>query len=1713
MVHVYAINQKNYYQEYGGEVDINMNLDGLTANFLINKQYKENSFLLRSRNIEIKDLKDKRGVFLLDFVGNGKRARCLIRKGQLRYIARQEFNDENKDDNLQYVLTVLGHQNKAITKSRITLDNQQYDSDEKGNVYIPFASNRDILNAPIILENIKFGPESATLQFFDYRTENYTSECGLYLDRESLIESQSCKIFIRPNLFLNSQAVSCEALQDAALLVRARVGGNGNVDVDVDADADDDNVLIKKFRLHLSDQRETTVDYDVPSELRSIELILSGKIWVSSQNKFIALRNSSIFEVNDIDDSRALGQCLFIPFENKYILKIVGKNGEKLSGIKVTFKLKHKYFKKELEFRLQSDKDAIISLGELDDIESFDVFPENNKNKTLLFEKQSFIIPSNTVNIPQIINVSQGNDVLIPLITDNIKPRCDVYDRNFIKIYENVQFNAGYIKISQLPAGDFVAMIRDTQNVDVQIHVSKGIGCCGHSVAKDRIVQLSELKSLQIVQSKGSRGAGYKVKLAGYNSKYTRLHAISSFGVPQFNAFEFLASPTSLPQIYNFAQYPLQFTADRFVSKEEGYIYKRRSGAFGGGAGDDEKKGEEEDGDSKENIQKGQRYGNVLETPSLLLNKWSNEAQARPAEETDDIEASVELKEEIKEEMPAAIGNLARYQNKAMRKEFDPSNIDILGFPARMAINLEADKSGVVSIPASIIEANHNLLTIIALDENNTSIKYERLKATSSVPYSDRRLKQGLDPKRHFSRVRDVLLKQKGECVVFDNWATTTLETYDDFSDIYELYYSIAQQNNRLEMKQNLIDFKFLANWQSLNQNEKMEKYNVYACNEFNFFIKNKDVSFFKTMVVPLLSNRLQKSFFDYYLLDNKDKIKTYQRLDLYHTLNVVEKILLASVVGGKLAENTVANLSDVVSLKRDHIQEFNALFQQALNAKQFEVTSLSNQAESGQAAEAEAEAEATESKEGDSDLSRQYQESRYYRVAFNKQSADLIGPNAFWLDYANHIFGGKGGFLSKNFGFAANNTAEALLALSVISLPFRGSQLAPTVEIVAGDGSTKLKSYSDGDSVKVTANGATMLLVASLQETQFQSSSLAVSTNYFDPNQLFEEVDFVVVDKFVDEKEFVSGQMYGCRVVITNVSSVTYQVELLCQIPSGSIPVNGGFRTKNFVKKLSSYATSSLEYYFYFPQVGTFSHYPAHISRNGEVIGYSLRATAICVIDSSQSSVDINSWQYMTSSKPNSKDVLEYVKNSVRLRAQDLSKLSWRCADEKFFKELTNILRRKQLFHPKIWRYALVHGLSCEQEVQEYLLRHDKFMSLLSPALTGETSGDPLFLNYNAYRRNTYRHMEFFKKDENIFGLFNSRIHSNNLFNKHDRFKQVYRQFLIRCLYRSHGVKTMSIDDQFCAIFYLIAQNRIKSAQHVFKAMDSKTGKRVSAMMYDYTSVFLSFFEGDSTEALSRVDTVHKWLAVKLPTTKRKMWQAVKKQLNELQNRQKTLDEFQETEIAKQKKQLQVKLNFIIDCNKKQIRIKSKNIENITANFYLINIEQLFSNSPFTAGRDALSYVQPTTALTIKVSDDEEKNAIPFPKGFSEKSNFVLELYGNEMRVAKTQYNNSLYVEFNVERGDLFVGNFSKFPVVEAYVKVYLATQLNPNGFFLKDGYTDLRGRFDYLSTDVSIPDDASKVAVLVVSAACGANIEGSPLSITRQVSHVSWLATTNYY
>ena len=65
--------------------------------------------------------------------------------------------------------------------------------------------------------------------------------------------------------------------------------------------------------------------------------------------------------------------------------------------------------------------------------------------------------------------------------------------------------------------------------------------------------------------------------------------------------------------------------------------------------------------------------------------------------------------------------------------------------------------------------------------------------------------------------------------------------------------------------------------------------------------------------------------------------------------------------------------------------------------------------------------------------------------------------------------------------------------------------------------------------------------------------------------------------------------------------------------------------------------------------------------------------------------------------------------------------------------------------------------------------------------------------------------------------------------------------------------------------------------------------------------------------------------------------------------------------------------------------------------------------------------------------------------------------------------------------------------PLPTTYVKVYALTKSGPK--FYKDGYTDLRGKFDYASVSTSDIGDTQKFSVLVMSDDNGATVLEAPV------------------
>lgn len=1608
LVRIYQIDCKEYFLRYKKRISLDIPLEGLAPNFVIPKRFKDPPLLERARTIELTDLKGKRGVFLIEFFGNGMNTRGLIRKGELRYVSKQEFKDENDDGGLGYQFLLFDETNRPVKNGEIFMDGVRYTSTEggDGSIFVPFAAT-DNSACPIILEDLD-NPGSATIHFFDYKTENYRLECGMFIDRESLLEKHEAQIVIRPTLLLNEVPVSVGNLKNVQLAIETT-----------------DSTGFKTRRvlpLTLTDEAETVVKMVVPTELRTVDMKVTCDVYSASQERLLHLLKEETLTINDIDQTNALADMHLIPRgSNGYVLAVLGKNGEPYKDVVVDIELSHRFFTEKLKYTCITNDEGCIHLGRLMDVKVM----EATARSDLVYQspdedtKHSWILLHDQVNVPTIVNVARGDVVRIPFMTGGENgPKIDVYDIDFVKKFTNVQYKNGYIEIRNLPSGIFQAFIRDSQDAEVLIHVSKGNKFGDHIVANGRICELSEERPLQITDVKGNREQGYQIQLQGQN-ELTRVHILSSHLVPRFSSYSFLASPEIPPSVIDTQAYPGLYGVMDSVSDEFKYIGTRKTAT---------------------------KYsGNLLERPSLLNKRWTTSApiqQRRPpmAEMEEEVEAFTTTK--------ARIDKVATYHDQMSKIQFDSSNLEFLKEASKVHFNLPVDANGTVQIPNGMVSPFQNLLQIIAVDDDNTCLRNVILEDMDAQQYKDVTLSNPLDPAVHWTERREIIERTNpGDQLVIENFATSEIETYDDISDVFELYSTLSQNKE-------FTQFKFLTVWNDLSMEQKIKFYDFFVCNEVNFYIYCKDRPFFDEVIKPLLASKVQKSFLDLYMLGS-DGVKEYAGLTKYQSLNTFERILLASRVA-EVVEPTLKYLQDSVAGLAELPQESDALFSAALESKQLavdqsdamtlkeEVTFLAGLTKKGTII----------------DQTREYQETRYFKVPYEKQLPDLVPTSRFWLDYATFLLtqDATGNFLTKEFHTPTGNLTQMLLGLSVIDLPFRSEVQDATYD------------YNDDGSAVLTVHSATLVLSRQIKKSVVQTSALSVSTNYFDPEDPSEVVDFELQDKFL-KMPLLSQKVYGCRVVITNVSSMSHTVELLSQIPEGSIPVNDGFGTKNTVEKIEPYTTKHREFFFYFPKAGNFTHFQTRVSKNGKVIGYGKEDPSIQVVDA-EAVIDTSSWDYFSQKAAND-ELLEFLKTSTEVHTVDLNKIAWRMEDEQMFADTTAILRDRQIYNDSIWAWCLKH-LKLE-EVKEYLSMNPKMMELCQPHLTGS-----VLLGYDSFERQSYQIMEYWP-------LTTSRSHSKAFENEF--FQTQYREFLKNSLYRSHHVESMTPTDKMTGVYYFLIQNRIKRAQDLFDQVAEEEARETSAFAYDYLRAFLSFYSDHPRDIVTASNLCDQYMAMTLPPSKAAMWQGVSEYINEIKDSSFADGMFDPTTEADILSARAKKLDCEVNSDR-TITISYKNVDKVEINFYQTDIEFQFSTAPFREEHSAFNFVMPTDQLMLDLDRSEKSIQVDLPATLHDKSS-VVEVIGGGFTVSKPNYDNHLRIEISAKLRQIRVFDRTTGKAIsKAYVKIYGQTPDSPDGRFIKDGYTDLRGRFDYATVSTDEMQFVKSLAILVLSPSAGADV-----------------------
>jgi hypothetical protein len=254
--------------------------------------------------------------------------------------------------------------------------------------------------------------------------------------------------------------------------------------------------------------------------------------------------------------------------------------------------------------------------------------------------------------------------------------------------------------------------------------------------------------------------------------------------------------------------------------------------------------------------------------------------------------------------------------------------------------------------------------------------------------------------------------------------------------------------------------------------------------------------------------------------------------------------------------------------------------------------------------------------------------------------------------------------------------------------------------------------------------------------------------------------------------------------------------------------------------------------------------------------------------------------------------------------------------------------------------------------------------------------------------------------------------------------------------------------------------------------------------MQFDYFQAYAAFYQEDLAKARTMAEKyeaypVDRW---------RDRFVALLGQIKEIEGAAPGVvevgDRDQEQELAASREPA---LDLKVEGTK--LTLFHQNLEAVTVSYYEMDLEFLFSTNPFVSSDSSrFDIIRPNKLDLIALAKNQKVSTLELPKEY-QAGNVIVEVRGGGKKVSKAVYANDLRTVLAESMGLLTVrhGTTGR-PLSRVYLKVYADTDDGP--VFFKDGYTDLRGKFDYASVSTQGLGKVRKFSILVMSEDHGATV-----------------------
>lgn len=685
-------------------------------------------------------------------------------------------------------------------------------------------------------------------------------------------------------------------------------------------------------------------------------------------------------------------------------------------------------------------------------------------------------------------------------------------------------------------------------------------------------------------------------------------------------------------------------------------------------------------------------------------------------------------------------------------------------------------------------------------------------------------------------------------------------------------------------------------------------------------------------------------------------------------------------------------------------------------------------------------------------DSTRLWLEANYYKHR-GESDESLIPLNRFWLELS--AWDGKGGFTSPHFNACTHSAADALMCLAVLDLPFTAEKPEVAVE---------------DSTLRVKARAPMLLFYKDTRRTEklAPDSPLLLRQSYHPLGEPFlTDAQGRKIENTVTGS-FRTGIPYGLSLVITNPTGTERRIETLAQIPAGAIPLaierafdpetNGQIlppvepdmhapETLSTSHQLAPYGVVQLQLAFYFPAPGDYAAYPFHVSENDTVLAHAAPRTLRVSADPAPE--DSASWSVIARDGTND-SVLNQL-STADLATIKLSDIHWRLKDRAFFLKATGILRKRLCNSPPVFSYAVLHDDPAT--LPDYIENTSLGKNL------GQWFSSKL-ISITPAAHHGWQTMEFDP-------LVNPRSHpfGENPRLSHEKAHAHYLAFLDTLIWKP----ALTSSDRLTLAYFLFLQDRIGEALTRFAEI--KPADLTDPLQFDYLHTVALFHQGKPAEAKAIATP---YLAKLPPGTWRDRFEAVSTQADEIAQ--------PIAAVPAEKENTRPSLEIHRDGADTAITLRHSNLTSAKIRLYQIDLEVLFSKDPFLkqGAGSALPPIAPNLVVDVPFVKGSQSTAYPLPQNFRQ-GNILIAAESEDTKSLKILDSQQLETRITpTNRSIQIIDPAAKAPLPGTYIKVY-AESRDGTVTFHKDGYTDLRGKFDYLSHTAIDPSTIRRVAVLV--------------------------------